>query len=122
VRALPDFGRPRGFSILATVDFPNISGRTSRAFLARPNVSGVHAGFTRSILSGLGLRFIPCHLALVRFTKAYDVCVAGARREHQHMQATVNNTQRLESALAIVFPRILGDQRTVPFKLCCALE
>jgi len=48
VRALPDFGRPRGFNILAAVPAPKISGNTSRALRARAKVSFVHAGFSRS--------------------------------------------------------------------------
>lgn len=116
VRALPDFGRPRGFSIFAAVDLPKISGRTSCALRARLKVSSLQAGFSRSAFAGLRLRFISFHLALVRFTKADDVCLAGARSEHQHMQPAVNYAQRLESALAIVSSRILGDQRRVPFK------
>lgn len=116
VRAAPDFGRPRGFSILAAVDLPKISGRTSRALRARPNVSFVHAGFSRSALSGIRLLFISSHLALVRFAKADDVRLAGARREHQHVQSTVNNAQRLKPSLAIVSSHILGNQRLVPFK------
>jgi hypothetical protein len=35
VRALPDFGRPRGFNILAAVPALKISGNTSRALRAR---------------------------------------------------------------------------------------
>jgi hypothetical protein len=46
VLALPDFGRPRGFNILATVPAAKISGYTSRAFRARSTVSFIHAGFS----------------------------------------------------------------------------
>jgi hypothetical protein len=35
VRALPDFGRPRGFNILAALAAPKISGNTSRALRAK---------------------------------------------------------------------------------------
>ena len=35
VRTLPDFGRPRGFNILAADAVPKISGNTSRALRAR---------------------------------------------------------------------------------------
>jgi hypothetical protein len=45
VRALPDFGRPRGFNIDAA---PKISGNTSRALRAREKVSFVHVGLSRS--------------------------------------------------------------------------
>jgi hypothetical protein len=65
VRALPDFGRPRGFNILAVDAAPKISGNTSRALRARAKVSFVHAGFSRSAFWGLGLRFISFHLAFV---------------------------------------------------------
>lgn len=122
VRALPDFGRPRGFSILAAVDLPKISGKTSRALRARPDVSFVHAGFSRSALSGLRLLFISSHLAQICFAKADDVRLAGARREHQHVQSTVNNAQRLKTPLAIFPSRILDDQRGVPFERRCALK
>jgi hypothetical protein len=46
VLALPDFGRPRGFNILAAVSAPKISGNTSRALRARSTVSFAHAGFS----------------------------------------------------------------------------
>jgi hypothetical protein len=65
VRALPDFGRPRGLNILAADAAPKISGNTSRALRARAKVSFVHAGFSRSAFWGLGLRFISFHLAFV---------------------------------------------------------
>jgi hypothetical protein len=65
VRALPDFGRPRGFNILAADAAPKISGSTSRALRARAKVSFVHAGFSRSAFWGLGLRFISFHFAFV---------------------------------------------------------
>ena len=65
VRALPDFGRPRGFNILAADAAPKISGNTSRALRARAKVSFVHAGFSRSAFWGLGLRFISFHLTFV---------------------------------------------------------
>src|SRR6204780_4612318 len=48
VRALPDFGRPRGFNILAADAAPKISGNTSRALRAGAKVSFVHAAFSRS--------------------------------------------------------------------------
>jgi len=56
VRALPDFGLPRGFNILAAVPAAKIPGNTSRAMRARAKVSFVHAGFSRSAFWG-DLRF-----------------------------------------------------------------
>src|ERR1700692_3969780 len=41
VRAVPDFGRPWGFNILAAVAALKISGNTSRALQARAKVSFV---------------------------------------------------------------------------------
>jgi hypothetical protein len=87
VRALPDFGRPRGFSILAAVAAPKISGNTSRALRARAKVSFVQAGFSRSTFPGLGLRFISFHLAFVGLAQADHMRPLGARREYHHMQS-----------------------------------
>src|SRR5258708_32553755 len=58
VRALPDFGRPRGFNILTADAAPKISGNTSRAFRARANVSFVYTGFSRPAYWRYGLRFV----------------------------------------------------------------
>jgi hypothetical protein len=80
VRALPDFGRPRGFNILAADAAPKISGSTSRALRARAKVSFVHAGFSRSAFWGLGLRFISFHLAFVGLVQTDHMRLVGARR------------------------------------------
>ena len=45
-----------------------------------------------------------------------------APRKHQHVQSRCNQPQRLKSALAIVFPRVLDNQRAVPFKSCHLIE
>jgi hypothetical protein len=66
IRALPDFGRPRGFSISAAAAAPKISGKTFCALRARAKVSFVHAGLSRLVFSGLRFRFIPFHLAFGR--------------------------------------------------------
>jgi len=87
VRALPDFGRPRGFNILAADAAPKISGNTSRALRARAKVSFVHAGFSRSAFWGLGLRFISFHLAFVGLAQTDHMRLVGARRETHHMQS-----------------------------------
>jgi hypothetical protein len=118
VRALPDFGRPRGLSIFAAVGAPKISGRTSRARRAREKVSLVQAGFSRSARSGLRLRFIPSDLAFVGPAKTDDVCTTGVRRKHEHGQPLADTAQRLESTLAVVLPRIVDDQCAVPFERC----
>jgi hypothetical protein len=116
VRALPDFGRPRDFSIFAEVATPKISGRASRAVRAREKVSLVQLGFSRSARSGLRLRFIPSDLAFVGPAKTNDVCTTSTRRKHEHVQPLSDTAQRLESPLAVVLSRILNDQRTVPFE------
>ncbi len=74
VRALPDFGRPQGLSILSAVCLPKIAGKTSRALRARAKVSFVQTGFSRSARSGLRLRFIPFYLAFISLTKAAPPC------------------------------------------------
>jgi len=92
VRALPDFGRPRGFNILAADAAPKISGNTSRALRARAKVSFVHAGFSRSAFWGLGLRFISFHLAFVGLAQTDHMRLVGARRENHHMQSISDQT------------------------------
>lgn len=116
VRALPDFGRPRGFSIFAEVAVPKIFGRTSRAVRAREKLSLVQAGFSRSARSGLSLRFIPSDLAFIGPAKTNDVCTTGTRCKHEHVQPLSDTAQRLESWLAVVLSRILDDQCSVPFE------
>jgi hypothetical protein len=86
VRALPDFGRPRGFDILAAVPAPKICGNTSCALRARAKVSFVHTGFSRSAFWGLGLRFISFDLAFVGLAQTNHMRFVGTRREyHQYV-------------------------------------
>jgi hypothetical protein len=85
VRALPDFGRPRGFNILAAVPAPKISGNTSRALRVRAKVSVVHAGFSRSAFWGFDLRFISFDLAFVGLAQTDHMRLVGAWRKHHHM-------------------------------------
>jgi hypothetical protein len=92
VRALPDFGRPRGFNILAADAAPKISGNTSRALRARAKVSFVHVGFSRSAFWGLGLRFISFHLAFVGLAQTDHMRLIGARRENHHVQSISDQT------------------------------
>ena len=92
VRALPDFGRPRGFNILVADAAPKISGNTSRALRARAKVSFVHAGFSRSAFWGLGLRFISFHLAFVGLAQTDYMRLIGARRENHHVQSISDQT------------------------------
>jgi hypothetical protein len=92
VRALPDFGRPRGFNILAADAALKISGNTSRALRARAKVSFVHAGFSRSTFPGSGLRFISFHLTFVGLAQADYMRLVGARRENHHMQSISDKT------------------------------
>jgi hypothetical protein len=113
---LPDFGRPRGFNILAAVPAPKSSGNTSRALRARAKVFFVHAGFSRSAFWGLGLRFISFDLALVGLAKTDHMRLVGARREHHHMQSISDKTQRLKSPFAIRPSKILDYERAVPRK------
>ena len=80
VRALPDFGRPRGLSILAAVFLPNISGNTSRALRACAEVSLVQTGFSRSARSGLRLRFIPLYITIVSPAKTHPLRALAGRQ------------------------------------------
>src|SRR5271165_838030 len=122
VRALPDFGRPRGLSILAAVCLPYISGNTSRAVRARAKVSFVQTGFSRSARSGLRLRFIPFYRTFVGLAKADNMRLPRPRREHHHMQSLRNQPECLKSAFAVVLPSIRDDQSGVPFEFDCLLE
>src|ERR1700722_20896414 len=90
VRAWPVFGLPRGLSSLAEVAALNNSGRTSRALRAREKLSFVQTGLSRSARSGLRLRFISLHLAVVCFPKANDMHFVLPRSKHQHVQPSLN--------------------------------
>jgi hypothetical protein len=116
VRALPDFGRPRGFNILAAVPAPKISGNTSRALRARAKVSFVHAGFSRSAFWGLGLRFISFDLAFVGLAKSDHMRLVGERSEHPHMQSISDLTQCMKAPFTVVLSKILDYQRAVPLE------
>lgn len=70
VRAFPDFGRPRGFSIALAMLAPRISGNTSAAGRALEKVAFVHSGFSWIFRLVLGLRFIAFHLAWIGFSQA----------------------------------------------------
>jgi len=105
VRALPDFGLPRGFNILA-VPAAKISGNTSRALRARAKVSFVHSGFSRSAFRGLGLRFISFALSFIGPAQADQMHLVGARREYHHMQPILDQTQRLKPAFTVVLSKI----------------
>lgn len=106
VRALPDFGLPRGFNILAAVPAAKISGNTSRALRARAKVSFVHSGFSRSAFWGLGLRFISFDLAFVGLAQADHMHLVAPRREYHHMQPILDQTQRLKPAFTVVLSKI----------------
>jgi hypothetical protein len=121
VRALPDFGLPRGFNILAAVPAAKIPGNTSRALRARAKVSFVHAGFSRSAFWGLGLRFISFDLAFVGLAQA-DHILVGARHEYHHLQPIPDQTQRLKPAFAVILSKILHYKRGVPLELGCQFE
>ncbi len=110
VRALPDFGRPRGLSILAAACLPYISGNTSGALRARAKVSFVQTGFSRSARSGLRLRFIPLYLTFVGLPKADNMRLSRPRREHQHVQSLCNQPECLKSAFSVVLSSIRDDQ------------
>jgi len=90
VRALPDFGRPRGLSILAAVAAPKISGKTSRALRARAKVSFVQAGLSRLVFSGLRLRFITFHLAFVCLAQTDDMSLISAVSKYHHVVSLAN--------------------------------
>jgi hypothetical protein len=65
VRAVPVFGRPRGFSIFFEALVPKISGNTSAAGRALAKVALVHLGFSVVLLLVVVLRFIVSRLAAV---------------------------------------------------------
>ena len=121
-RALPVFGRPRGLSICFAAASPKSFGKTSRAGRARLNVSFLQAGFSRSVFSGLGLRFIPFHLAFVGFAQADDVYLACARSEHQCVQPLSDESRRLKPWFAVGFATVLDDERAGPLEFCRLLE
>jgi hypothetical protein len=116
VRAVPDFGRPRGFSNLLAAGAPNTSGRTSLAGFDFANVAFVHTGFSTVFRDLTGLRFIASDLTPICFTETDDVNAPGTRREHQGMQPPSNQSERLESSLSVVSTGVLDNKRTFPFE------
>jgi hypothetical protein len=114
VRAMPDFGRPRGFIILDAAAALKISGKTSRALRARAKVSFVHAGLSRLVLSGLRLRFIMFHFAFVCLAQTDHVSLISAGSKYHHMESLANQAQHLKSALTILSAQILSDQVHFP--------
>jgi len=115
--AFGDFGRPRGFSRRAAAFLPTILGSTSAAGRARLKSAAVHSGFSSSINSGLGLRFIASYLSGVGSAQTDDVDLAGAEREYQHMQPVVNKAQRLETLFSVIPARIFQYQGAGPVKI-----
>jgi len=108
--------------ILAAVDGPKISGKTSRALRARANVAFVQAGLSRSVFSALRFRFISLYLTFVRLAQADDMSLACARSKYQHVQAASNQSQCLKSLFAVGATQILHDQRAIPLELSCQFE
>jgi hypothetical protein len=116
VRALPDFGLPRGFNILAAVPAAKISGNTSRALRARAKVSFAHSGFSRSAFRGLGLRFISFDLSFVGPAQTDHMHLVGTRCEYHHMQPILAQTQRLKPAFTVVLSKIFDYARADPLE------
>ena len=115
--AFGDFGRPRGFSRRAAAFLPTILGSTSAAGRARLKSAAVHSGFSSSINSGLGLRFIASYLSGVGSAQTDDVDLAGAEREYQHVQPVVNKAQRLETLFSVIPARVFHNQGAGPVKI-----
>ena len=122
VRAFPDFGRPRGFSIALAMLAPRISGNTSAAGRALEKVALVHSGFSWIFGLVLGLRFIAFHLAWIGFSQADYVDFVGTGREHQRIQAPLDQAERLKAVLSVVLAEIFNYKCRVPLKLFHQIE
>ena len=90
MRALPVFGRPRGFSICFAVASPKSFGKTSRAGRARLKVSFFQTGLSRLVFSGLGLRFIPFYLTSIGFAQADNAPVERRGPQDTRKRAAVS--------------------------------
>jgi len=122
VRAVPDFGRPRGFSNRLAAGAPNTSRRTSLAGFAFANVACVHSGFSTVFRDLTGLRFITSDLTPICFAETDHVNAPGTRRKHQRVQPPSDQSECLESSLSVVSTGVLDHKRTVPLKLFDQLE
>jgi len=122
VRAVPDFGRPRGFSDRLAAGAPNTSGRTSLAGFAFANVAFVHSGFSKVFRDLTGLRFIASDLTPICFAKTDHVNTPRSRRKHQGVQPPSDQSQCLKSSLSVVFAGVLDHERTFPVELFGQLE
>jgi hypothetical protein len=122
VRALPDFGRPRGLSIVLAMLAPRISGNTSAAGRALEKVAFVHSGFSWIFRLVLGLRFIAFGLAWIGFSQADYVDIAGTWREHKGIEAPFDNAKRLKAVLSVVLAEIFNHKRRVPLELLHQIE
>lgn len=117
VRAVPDFGRPRGFSNRLAAGAPNTSGSTSLAGFAFANVAFVHCGFSTFFRDLTGLRFIASDLTPICLAETDHVNAPRTRRKHQRVQPTSDQSECLESSLSVVSTGVFDHKRTVPFKL-----
>lgn len=117
VRAVPDFGRPRGFSSRLAAGAPKTSGRTSLAGFAFANVAFVHSGFSTDFRGLTVLRFIASDLTPICFAETDHVNAPCTRRKHQCMQPPSNQSECLESSLSVVSTGVFDHKRTIPFKL-----
>lgn len=122
VRAVPDFGRPRGFSSRLAAGAPNNSGRTSLAGFAFANVALFHSGFSAIFRALTVLRFIESDLTSICLAETDHVNAPCTRSEHQCVQSARDHAQCLQSSLAVVPTDVFDHKRTVPFKLLDQLE
>jgi hypothetical protein len=117
VRAVPDFGRPRGFSSRLAAGALNNSGRTSLAGFAFANVALFHSGFSAIFRALTVLRFIESDLTSICLAETDHVNAPCTRSEHQCVRSARDHAQCLESPLSVVPTDVFDHKRTVPFKL-----
>ena len=117
VRAVADFGRPRGLSNRLAAGAPNTSVRTSLAGFAFANVAFVHSGFSAVFRDLTGLRFIASDLTPICFAETDHVNAPCTRRKHQRMQPTSDQPECLESSLPVVLTGVFDHKRTFPLKV-----
>lgn len=122
VRAVPDFGRPRGFNSRLAAGAPNSSGRTSLAGFAFANVAFVHPGFSTPFRDLVVLRFKVPDLAPTCPAKTDHLNAHSPRSRNQCVQSAIDQPQRLESPLTAVFTGVLDHKRAVPLKLLDQIE
>lgn len=109
-----NFGRPLGLNNCVAATLPRISGKTSAAGRARLKSAEVSSRTSPSrSVNGLRFPIFPC-LSCIRLAKTDYTDSIDDRRETQHVEPSVQISDRHEPPLRIGKTRIFDDGRAGP--------